>query len=194
MILYYVPGGCSLATHIALVEAGLAHELVPVSRDKRTPDGHDFTRIAPKGQTPALQLDDGSILTESLALLAYVASERADLLPTDGISRFRALEAVSFMTCEVHGSFRALFYPESTTAEKERARQKLVLHFDTLNEQLGERPFLLGYTFTIADAYLVVMLRWSTLHGIEVPARLSAYGARMNDVPSVAKALAAEGL
>jgi glutathione S-transferase len=190
MILYYVPGGCSLASHIALVEAGLDHRLVNVKQMER----RELLAINPTGLTPALALDDGTLLTESLAILGHVAEQRGTLLPEAGLSRWRALEALSFMTTEVHGSFRVFFYPDATQAEKDRARAKLVARFSTLADQLGDRPFLVGDRMSLADLYLFVMLRWAAMFGIAVRERLDAYHARMTQVPSVARALAAEGL
>nr|WP_024511695.1 glutathione S-transferase N-terminal domain-containing protein [Bradyrhizobium sp. ARR65] len=161
MILYYAPGGCSLADHIALIETGLPYKLVRVDPNKPTEDGRDFTTISPKGYLPALELDDGTILTENLAILAYIAYQAGALLPEDGIDRWRALEATSFMTTEFHGNFR---------------------------------PILVGDRITIADPYLVVMLMWAGKNEIEVPERLTGYLAQMKKMPSVARALADEGL
>lgn len=197
MILYQVPGACSLADHIALIEAGLPYELVGVvgSREqKRTSDGRDFLSVNPKGYVPVLQLDDGTVLTENLAILAYIGDARGSLLPKEGLPRWRVLEAVSFMTTELHGNFKPFFYPDATPAEKDRARHQLVRRFGTLSEQLGERAFLVGDGMTIADAYLFVMVMWAGMHGIELPSNLSGYFARMKQAPSVAKALAEEGL
>lgn len=190
MILYYVPGGCSLASHIALVEAGLDHRLVDVKQMGR----QELLAINPTGLTPALALHDGTLLTESLAILGYVAEQRGTLLPEAGLPRWRALEATSFMTTEIHGSFRAFFYPDATQAEKDRARGKLEGRFATLAEQLGDGTFLVGDRMSVADLYLFVMLRWAAMFGIAVPARLQAFLGRMAQVPSVVRALAAEGL
>lgn len=194
MILYYAPGACSLADHIALIEVGLPYKLVKVDRDKRTDDGRDFRMINPKGYVPALELDDGTVLTENLAILAYIAQQAGTLLPEDGLARWRALEATSYMTTEFHGKFKPFFYPETTQAEKDKAGQMLVKHFATIAEQLGDKPFLVGDRMTIADPYLFVMLMWAAMMEIKVSERLSGYLARMKKVPSVATALAEEGL
>ncbi len=194
MILYYAPGGCSLADHIALIEARLPYKLVRVDRGKRTEDGRDFMTINPKGYLPALELDDGSVLTENLAILVYIAHQAGALLPEDGLGRWRVLEAASFMTTEFHTNFRPYFHKDSTQAERDKARKLLVKHFATLAEQLGERNFLVGDRMTIADPYLVVMLMWAANNKIEVPERLTDYLAQMKAMPSVAKALADEGL
>ena len=194
MILYYAPGGCSLADHIALIEAGLPYKLVRVDRGKRTEDGRDFRTINPKGYLPALELDDGIILTENLAILAYIAHQAGALLSEEGVDRWRALEATSFMTTEFHGNFRPFFHHDATQAERAKARQLLVKHFATIAEQLGDRPFLVGDRMTIADPYLVVMLMWAGKNEIEVPERLTSYLAQMTKMPSVARALTDEGL
>jgi glutathione S-transferase len=194
MILYYAPGGCSQASHIALIEAAMSYQLVKVGRDKQTDDGRDFKAINPKGYTPALELDDGRILTESLAILAYIADKSGKLLAKDGLDRWRALEATAFMTTEFHGNFRPFFYPDATEAERDKAGKMLVMRFGTIAEQLGDKNFLVGEQITIADAYLFVMLAWAAMMGIAVSERLVAYSARMRSVPSVAKALAEEGL
>lgn len=194
MILYQVAGSCSLADHIALIEAGLSYELVSIDRNKRTSDGRDFLSINPKGYVPALELDDGTVLTENLAILVYIAHAREVLLPAEGTARWRALEATSFMTTELHGNFKPFFYPDATQVEKDRARQRLVKHFATLGAQLGERPFLTGERMTIADPYLFVMLMWAAKNEIEVPENLAAYFTRMKQRPAVSRALSEEGL
>ena len=171
MKLYYVPGACSLADHIALLEAGLPFSLVGIDRVTRTvPDGRTFLDVNPRGFVPALELDDGTVLTENLAILAYIAERDGRLLPAGGLLRWRALEATSFLTTEVHGNFRPFFHQDAAPAERERARQKLIKHLATLDAQLGDGPFLLGDRMTIADPYLFVMLRWAVMHGIPVPA------------------------
>jgi glutathione S-transferase len=194
MILYFAPGACSQACHIALIEAGMSYRLVKVGRDKQTDDGRDFKTINPKGYTPALELDDGTILTENLAILAYIADESGQLLAKGGLDRWRALEATAFMTTEIHGNFRPFFYPDATEAEKDKAGKMLAMRFATIAEQLGDKMFLVGEHMTIADAYLFVMLTWAAMMGIAVSERLVAYSARMKRAPSVARALAEEGL
>jgi glutathione S-transferase len=165
-----------------------------IDRNKRTDDGRDFLTINPKGCVPTLELDDGTVLTENLAILAYIAEQQGTLLPAAGVPRWRALEAVSFMTTELHGNFKPFFYPDATQPEKDKARQRLVAHFAILAAQLGERSFLVGEHMTIADPYLFYMLRWARSFGIEVSERLGTYLARVTQLPSVARALAEEGL
>ncbi len=193
MILYYAPGACSQACHIALVEAKLPHQLVKVGRDRRTEDGRDFNLINAKGYTPALDLGDGTILTENLAILAWIADSSGKLLAKDGLERWRALEATAFMTSEIHRGFTP-FFRDGTEQEKEKARQSLITRFSTLSEQLGEKQFLIGEQMTIADCYLFVMLSWAGMMGVPVPGPLNDYLTRMKSLPSVSTVLAAEGL
>lgn len=194
MILYYLPGACSLATHIALIESGLAYTLNRVDQAKRTEDGRDFHTINPKGYVPALALDDGTVLTENLALLAWIAHQSGKLLAADGLDRWRALEAVAFMTTELHGNFKPLFYPDTPDAQKTKAKETLVKRFGTLAEQLGDRPYLIGDSFSIADAYLFVMLSWAKNFQLDVSAGFTPYFARLAGLPSITRALAEEGL
>ncbi len=193
MILYYAPGACSQACHIALVEAKLPHQLVKVGRDRRTEDGRDFNLINAKGYTPALDLGDGTILTENLAILAWIADSSGKLLAKDGLERWRALEATAFMTSEIHRGFTP-FFRDGTEQEKEKARQSLITRFSTLSEQLGEKQFLIGEQMTIADCYLFVMLAWAGMMGVPVPGPLNDCLTRMKSLPSVSTVLAAEGL
>ena len=193
MILYYAPGACSQASHIALNAAGISHRLVKVDRERRTDHGRDFNLINNKGYTPALDLGDGTILTENLAILAYIAAHSGKLMPKEGLAHWRVLEALAFMTTEIHRGFMP-FFRGGTDEEKAQAAETLALRFGTLDDQMGDQPFLLGEQMTIADCYLFVMLSWAVMMGVAVPSRLTAYLARMKDVPAVAKTLAAEGL
>ena len=193
MILYYAPGACSQASHIALIEAEISHRLVKVGRDRRTDDGADFNLINSKGYTPALDLGDGTILTENLAILVYIAEKSGKLLAKDGAERWRALEATAFMTTEIHRNFMP-FFRGGTAQEKEQAAQTLLMRFGTISEQLGSKAFLVGEQMTIADCYLFVMLSWAAMMGVELPQPLSNHLTRMKGLPSVIKALSAEAL
>jgi glutathione S-transferase len=194
MKLYYAPGACSQACHIALIETALPFTLVKVGQDKLTEDGRDFRTINEKGYTPALELDDGAVLTENTAILAYLADTSGRLLAREGMARWRALEATAFMTTEIHRHFMPFFRPDYSEDDKTRARQALDVRFGTLVRQLGDKDFLVGETMTIADTYLVVMLSWAAMMGVAVPAALGEYHQRLKSRPSIAKALADEGL
>lgn len=193
MILYYAPGGCSQACHIALIEAGMPHRIVKTGRDRRTEDGQDFNLINAKGYTPALDLGDGTILTEGLVILTYIAETSGKLLAGSGLARWRALEATAFMCTEIHRHF-VPFFRRGTAQEKEQSAQTLLMRFGTISSQLGDKPFLVGEHMTIADCYLFVMLSWAVMMGVALPGQLGDHLARMKDLPSVRKTLSEEGL
>lgn len=194
MKLYFSPGACSLADHIALIEAGLAFDLVKVDlKAKRTADG-DYLTINPKGYVPALALDDGEVLTENIAVLAYIADRSGKLMPSAGIARWRVLEATAFISSELHKNFKPFFSPDSGDSAKRAAQDLLGKRFALLGAQLGRGDFLVGEEISIADCYLFVMLGWAREKaGVDLPANLIAYHDRMKQRPSVAKAVAAEG-
>jgi glutathione S-transferase len=194
MNLYYAPAACSLADHIALIEADVRFKLIRVGRDKQTEDGRDFTSINPKGYTPALELDDGTILTENLTILLYIAETTGKLLAKNGLDRWRAIEVTNFLTTEIHKNFLPFFNPNAADPEKDKAREALELRFATVSEQLGDKVFLVGDGMSIADAYLYVMLMWAALNQIGVSETLTAYAERMKVAPSVSRALVEEGL
>jgi glutathione S-transferase len=195
MKLYYAPGACSLADHIALVEAGLPYALVKVDlRAKQTEDGRDFTAINSKGYVPALELDDGAVLSENIAILCAIAEMAETLIPAHGLPRWRVLEMTAFVSTEIHKNYKPFFNPAASDAEKDEARATLGKRFDFLDRALSERAFIVDDMFTIADCYLTVMLMWAGRQEIALPARLSAYLDRMRQHPSVKQALQEEGL
>ena len=121
MILYLSPGACSLASHIALNEAGLAFEQVKVDlKTHRTALGDDFAKINPKGYVPALKFDNGEVLTENIAILSWIGDQAEKLPPLDSLSRYRLLEALAYISTEVHKAFKQLFSAEATEASKRR--------------------------------------------------------------------------
>lgn len=193
MLLYLYPGACSIADHIALIETGLPYQLIAIDRDKRTQDGRDYLMINPRGFVPSLQLEDGTILTENLAILAYIADRSGALLPEGKLGRWRALEALSYMATTIHGGLTP-FFKNKSDMEKDEARKALAKAFGFLDGQMGEQPFLLGQAMTVADPYLFWALRWAAQFGLPVPERLRAFFDRMNQEPSVIRALAEEGL
>lgn len=199
MKLYYAPGACSLAPHITLREAGLAFEPVKTDiRAKKLPDGGDYLAINPKGGVPALGLDGGEVLTENAAILQYVAdlAPESDLIPAEGLARYRVLEWLTYVSTELHKGFAPLWNPASAEDAKQAARDLLAKKFDYVQTRLDERPYLTGEGFTSADAYLFVMLNWTAIHGIDLerwPA-LVALQHRIGDRPAVQEAMRAEGL
>jgi glutathione S-transferase len=193
MLLYLYPGACSLADHIALIEAGLPYELMPIDHDKRTQDGRDYLTVNPRGLVPALEVEKGTVLTENLAILAYIADRGGALLPDGEFGRWRALEALSYMSTTIHGGLGPFFKNGSDT-EKEASRVALVKGFAFLDDQMGEQPFLLGHRMSIADPYLFWALLAASRFDIVIPDRLGAFFDRMKREPSVIRALAEEGL
>ncbi|AIG01290.1 glutathione S-transferase domain-containing protein [Pseudomonas fluorescens] len=194
MKLYYSPGACSLATHIALIEAGIPYQLISVGRDKFTGDGRNFIKINPKGYVPALELDDGNVMTENLAILMFIAHSSGMLLASQGMARWRVLEATVFMTTEIHGNFKPFFHAGATEAEQDKAKSLLIKNFGLLSEQLGEKEYLVGEEPTIADIYLFVMLSWLDHLKLEGAEPFQGYLQRMKSLPSVQLALKEEGL
>jgi glutathione S-transferase len=202
MKLYYAPGACSLAAHIALREAELRFDLERVDlKTHRTASGTDFALVNPKGYVPALQLDGpgGTILTEAAVVLQYIADLVPDreLAPASGtLERYQLQEWLNFLSSELHKQFGPLFDARTPAVVAERQRGKIGDRLLYVQDALSERGFLMGETFSVADAYLFVMLQWSTAHGIDVALYpiLDDYESRIARRPAVELALAAEGL
>jgi glutathione S-transferase len=196
MKLYYSPGACSLADHIALIESGLAFETDKVDlKAKTTASGKDYTTINPKGYVPALGLDDGGVLTENIAILSYIADKAGKLMPTGDLGRFRVLEALAYISTELHKGFKPFFMPGSSEEEKSTAKETLTKRLSLFEQPLGTQQFALGDVFTVADCYLFVMLFWArTKVEIDLAPNLSTYYDRLTARDSVAKALVDEGL
>ena len=191
--LYYSPGACSLADHIALAESGLDYDTTKVDlKTHETEDGRDYYDITPKGAVGAIGRD-GEVFTENVALLIMIAEESGKLLPASGHERYRVLEAAVFITSEVHKSFAPLFQGGSED-EKAKAKEKLGKKFAHLSDMLGEDGFLVGTDMSIADCYAIVMCLWATNMKIDLPANLAAYLTRMMARPAVRTAMQAEGL
>lgn len=200
MKLYYYPGACSMAVHIALREAGIAFDLDKVDLAKhKTADGEDFYKINPKGYVPALRLDDGQVLTEDAILLQYVADQKSasGLAPKAGtMERYRVMEWLNFISSEVHKTLGALFNPKITPEWKDNQIALFGRRCDFLVQQLGGKPYLTGDKFTIADAYLFTILGWANLFKLDMskwPA-LQSYAGRIAARPAVKEAMKAEGL
>jgi glutathione S-transferase len=199
MKLYFTPGACSLAAHIALREAAIPFELVKTDiRSKKLPDGSDYLAVNPKGYVPALRLDSGELLTENVALLQYIAdlNPSARLAPPAGtIDRYRLVEWLAFINSEVHKSFSPLFAPVANEV-KEYTRGKINQRLGWLNEALGTKKFLMGDQFTVADAYLFVLLNWGGHTNIDIGQwpNLKRLQDSIAARPRVGEALKAEGL
>lgn len=200
MKLYYLTGACSLASYIALIEAGQKFEAIEVDRGSRKgKDGKDLNALNPKGYVPVLELDDGSILTENVAVLTYIATldPAGRLAPKPGtIGFFRVVEWLAYVSTEVHQKLGVLFRPNSTEDMKQISRDMVMKRYGFIDQSLGDKSFLTGESFTVADAYLYVTLSWLGKLGIDISSlpKLSAYFERCRDRPSVQRARTEEGL
>ena len=193
MKLYFSPEACSLSPHIVLSELGLPFTTVKVDmKTKKTADGRDYTTINPKGYVPALELDNGQMLTENIAILDWVAERQPRLAPKGEMARTRMLEMLAFISTEIHKQFGRTFFPTSD-AEKDAAFEKIDRRLSYLAERL-KSDYLFGLDVTVADAYLYVMLRWAVAKERPLPGPLAAYKARMEARPAVKLALQHEGL
>jgi glutathione S-transferase len=195
MNLYYSPGACSLASHIALNEAGLNFDLTRVDlKSHTTADGADYRQINPKGYVPALQFDDGSLLTENVAILTWITDQATDdLMPPGDFGRYRLLETLAHISTELHKAFKPFFNPKATAQDRDAARTAVTRHLDLISGNLPG-DYLFGEKVTAADAYLLVMLIWAKKQGIGIPAGLKGYFGRMQARPAVSLALQQEGL
>ena len=200
MKLYYSPGACSLSPHIALHEAGLAHDLVKVDlRAKKTESGDDFAAINPKGQVPALMMDNGEMLTEGPVIVQAIADQvpGKHLAPAAGTpERYRMMEWLNFTTSELHKNFSPLFNPAIPDEVKKFFSDRIVGKFKYTDAQLAGRDYLMGKQFTVADGYMFVMLAWADRMKIDLSemTNLMAYKARVAGRPNVQAALKMEGL
>jgi glutathione S-transferase len=200
MKLYYFAGACSLSPHIVALEAGLPLTMVKIDRTtKKTETGADYLTVNSKGAVPALQLDDGRVLTEGPAIVQYLADQKPEsgLAPRAGtFERYQLMEILNYITSEVHKSFSPLFNPASSAELKEAAAANLGKKFDWLSGFLGKKPYLLGDAFTVADAYLFTVLNWTGHVKIDLSKWpvLAEYKSRIGHRPKVQQAMKAEGL
>jgi glutathione S-transferase len=201
MKLYYAPGACSLSPHIALLEAGLPYDLVKVDlRAKTLEGGDDYLKVNPKGQVPALALDSGELVTEGPVIVQMIADRAAAkhlAPPRDSAERYKLLEWLNYITTELHKNLGPMFSPVLTEDAKAFFKDRAMGKFKYLETQLGDRDYLLGKQFTVADGYLFTMLMWATdrlkfdLSGLP---HLTAYKARVAARPKVQEAMTKEGL
>ena len=200
MKLYFAPGACSLSPHIVLRESGSQFDLEQVNnQEKKTKSGIDYWTINAKGQVPVLELANGERLTEGPVIVQYIADKKPEsgLVPPCGTpERYRVQEWLNFITSELHKSFGPLFRPTTPDAYKAISKENLGKRFDWIDKQLAGRQYLMGDKFTVADAYLFTVLRWSSRVEIDIAkwANLKAYVDRVAARPKVQEAMKAEGL
>lgn len=200
MKLYYAPAVCSLASHIALEEAGLRYETVQVDlRSKTLPDGSDYRQLCLQGYVPALQLKNGEWLTEGPAILQYIADQAPamNLAPANGsFARYRLQSLLNFVATELHKNFSPLFDKTAHADAKTAARARLDTRLQQTEQQLGAQNFLLGDYFTVADAYLFTVLGWADIVKVDLSPfpYLQQFRQRVLSRPAVQRVMQAEGL
>ncbi len=200
MKLYYSPGACSLSPHIVLRETATPFDLVMAStKTHKLADGTDYYTINPKGYVPLLELDDGQRLSEGPAIVQYIGDKAAasGVMPAAGtMARYRQIEWLNFISTELHKSYSPLFNPAMPEEGKAVYRERLKGRYKYLNEQLEGKSYLMGESFTAADAYLFTVTNWAKHVGVDIAgfANLQAFMARMGARPAVQAALKAEGL
>lgn len=200
MKLYYKAGACSLSPHIILRETGVDFSLVKVDlAAKKTEEGDDYLEVNAKGQVPALLLDDGSLLTEGVAIVQFLADKVPDrqlLAPAGSMTRYHTLEWLNYIATELHKGFSPLFNAATPDEFKAITRKALEKKFHYVNEELNDKQWLMGLRFSVADAYLFTVLRWAQALKLEIGdlKNIEAFMERMKARPAVAAALAAEGI
>lgn len=201
MKLYYSPGACSQAVHIALREAGIAADLAKVDlASHQLEGGADYFAVNPRGYVPVLELQDGSRHTEAAALLQYVG----DLAPASGLmpaagtpERFEVLKWLTFVSSELHKVFSPwLWHKETADSTRKDCKDRLALRFTELDRLFAGRAYLAGAGFTAADAYAFAIVSWAPMLGMSLKPypQLQAWLSRIAQRPAVQAVLAAEGL
>ncbi|GAB3384144.1 glutathione transferase GstA [Lysobacter fragariae] len=200
MKLYYSPGACSLSPHIIARELGLDIQLVKVdTKTKQTESGQDFLKINPKGYVPALELDNGEVLTEGTAIVQYLADRKpeARLAAANGtFERSRLQETLGYISTELHKSYTPLFYPTTPVEVKQERKDYLRKRYDLIEQTLAEQPYLSGEQFSIADAYLFTVTSWASHVDLDMSGykAINDFQQRVASRPAVKAALVAEGL
>lgn len=195
MKLFYKPFACSLSPHIVLLEAGRDFTLEKVDlATKKTESGKDFYQINPKGQVPTLELNDGSILTEGVAIIQYIANlvpERKLMPEYNTPAWYHAVEWLSFISSELHKGFSPLFNPQTPADYVEKTKEKLIRQFGYVDKKLSEGEFLLDDEFSVADAYLFTISQWARVTKLDISqyANLARYLEKLAKRPTIAQAL-----
>jgi glutathione S-transferase len=200
MKLYYSPGACSLAPHIVLNELGQSYDLEKVDLGaKKTETGADFMNVNGKGYVPTLDLGTGEVLTEVSTILQYLAdkAKNTDLLPAFGsMDRYRAMEQLNFVASELHKGIGGLFNAAMPEDGKKAMKDRLTRRLAWLDGQLAKKAYLLGDSYSVADAYAFTVLSWTKHVNVDLSpyAHIVAYLDRVGARPAVQAALKKEGL
>ena len=193
MKLYYESGTSALASHIALIEAGFAPELVRVDiPTRRTAAGDDYFLVNPKGCLPSVIFKNGQKLTESVAILDWAAQQSDSLKPRTEEARMRLIEMLAFFSTEIQKPLIFTFFIPGDEAIA-AIRDMVAGRFTLLDVAIGD-GYVLGDRYSVADALFYVMLRWAMMLEMKVPATTSAYMNRIEARPAVQQALREEGL
>jgi glutathione S-transferase len=200
MKLYYAPGACSLSPHIALLEAGLPFQLVKVDVGaKKLENGDDYRQVNPKGQVPALELDNGELLTEGPVIVQMIADKAngKKLAPAPGTAeRYKMQEWLNFISSEIHKNFSPVFNSAVPEDVKPFFKSRIISKFSYANDKLAGQDYLMGSNFTVADSHMFPMLRWAENMKLDLSAfkNLLAYKKRLDARPKVQEAMRVEGL
>ena len=200
MKLFYSPGACSLSPHIVAQEAGIPLEMIRVdTRTKTITTEGDFWAINPKGYVPALELDDGQVLTEGPAIVQYLADLKPEsaLAPPNGTaSRYRLQEMLNYVTSEIHKTYSPLFNPKVSAEVRAERIEYLKKRYALLDRHLAAHDYLVGDRFTAADAYLFVVTNWAKSTKVDLSGftHLLAFQKRIAARPAVQAAMKTEGL
>ena len=200
MKLYYAPGACSLSPHIVLIEAGLPFEKVKIDNKTKTMDGAgDYRTVNPLGYVPLLELDDGTRISEGPAIVQWIADKvpGKSLAPANGTMERTKLQSwLNLITSELHKGFSPLFNPSMPEEAKKIFRERLGTRFAYIDKHLANNDYLMGKSFSVADAYLFVVSNWASRVDVDLApyANVLAYRKRVGARPAVQTAMKAEGL
>jgi glutathione S-transferase len=200
MKLYYSVGACSLSPHIVLRELDLPFDLAMVNlKTGELKNGGFFKDINPKGYVPALELDDGQLLTEGAVIVQYLADLRPGkkLLPPPGtMERVRCQEWLSYIGTELHKGFGPLFSPDVPASFRQRSAETILMRTELVEQHLRGSPYLMGENFSVADAYLFTVMNWANFVKLDISGRKAILGfmERTKARPAVQAALKAEGM
>ena len=200
MKLYYSAGACSLSPHIVLEESGLAYTAVSApTKTHKLDDGTDYYSINPLGYVPLLELDDGRRLHEGPAIVQYIADQAPEskLAPANGsFERYKLQEWLTFIGTELHKGFSPLFNPTTPAEYKPSCLERLSSRLQWVEGELAGKQYLMGDSFTVADAYLFTVTNWAPYVALDISGypNLLAYRARVAARPAVIRAMTAEGL
>lgn len=197
--LYYSPGACALASHIALEESGLAFELQKIDLRQGEQKTPDYLAINPAGSTPALVTDEG-VLTENLVIMAWVARGAPKLTPEPDSFAFAKMQSFNgFLGASLHPAIgRVLFAKPPLEGEARAVALDIAMgKYRLVEDSLFKGPWVMGENYTVADGYLYVFCRWVKAAGLldaERFPQLNAHITRMQERPAVQRALAVEGI